>query len=66
VANKELPKAFTDSFNAANAMGLNHIDEIVAATPFPYYDLHKYYTEDVHYLIDGEKKKGLDKFLSLI
>jgi chorismate dehydratase len=66
VANKELPEAFVKSFNEANALGLQHIDEIVAANPFPYYDLKKYYTEDIHYYLDEQKKKGLNKFLELI
>lgn len=66
VANKELPEAFIKSFNAANALGLKHIEEIVAANPFPYYDLKQYYTEDIHYYLDEEKKKGLNRFLELI
>jgi chorismate dehydratase len=66
VANKDLPADFLVAFNQANAVGLNHIEEIVAAHPYPYYDLHKYYTENIHYLLDDEKKKGLEKFLSLI
>lgn len=66
VANKELPADFIAAFNAANAEGLNHIPEIVAENPFPYFDLQTYYTKHVHYLIDEEKKKGLNKFLSLI
>lgn len=66
VANKELPAEFIDKFNKANAEGLKHIDEIVAETAFPYYDLKKYYTENIHYYLDAEKKKGLHKFLELI
>lgn len=66
VANKELPAEFIDEFNKANAEGLQNIDEIVADTQFPYYDLKKYYTENIHYYLDEEKKKGLNKFLELI
>lgn len=66
VANKELPQAFKDAFNAANADGLKHIDEVVAQNPFPYYDLHTYYTENIHYLLDADKKKGLELFLQMI
>lgn len=66
VANKELPQEFIDAFNEANAAGLNYIDTVVAATPYPHYDLKKYYTENIHYLLDDEKKKGLNKFLELI
>ncbi len=66
VANKALPAEFTNRFNSANAIGLDHLDEIVAANPFPYYDLHTYYTENIKYYLDEEKKKGLAKFLELI
>lgn len=66
VANKELPPEFITAFNKANSEGLQHIDEIVAATEFPYYDLKKYYTENIRYYLDEEKKKGLNKFLELI
>lgn len=66
VANKDLPDIFIEQFNQANAAGLNYIDNIVAAHPYPYYDLKKYYTENIHYLLDDEKKKGLHKFTELI
>ncbi len=66
VANKELPADFIVAFNEANALGLLHIDEIVAANPYPYFDLHEYYTKHIHYLLDADKKKGLEKFLQLI
>jgi chorismate dehydratase len=66
VANKDLPESFIKLFNEANSLGLQHIDEIVEANPFPYYDLKKYYTEDIHYYLDEQKKKGLNKFLELI
>ena len=66
VASKELPADFVRRFNEANAEGFKHIDEIVAANPFPYYDLEKYYKRDVQYRIDDDKKKGLNRFLELI
>jgi chorismate dehydratase len=66
VANKQLPQEFITAFNAANAEGLKHIDEVVAQNPFPYYDLHTYYTENIHYLLDDEKKKGMQLFLQMI
>lgn len=66
VANKELPPEFKAAFNAANADGLKYIDEVVRANPFPYYDLHTYYTENIHYLLDEDKKKGLELFLQMI
>jgi len=66
VANKELPEDFKARFNAANAIGLNHLDEIVAENPFPYYNLHTYYTDNIKFLLDSKKKEGLAKFLELI
>lgn len=66
VANKQLPEAFKAAFNAANAEGLQHIDEVVAANPFPYYNLHTYYTQNIHYLLDADKKKGMELFLEMI
>lgn len=66
VANKELPADFIAAFNEANALGLSHIDEIVAANPYPYFDLHAYYTKHIHYYLDEGKKKGLEKFLGMI
>ncbi len=66
VANKQLPEEFKAAFNAANAEGLLHIDEVVAANPFPYYDLHTYYTQNIHYLLDADKKKGMELFLEMI
>ena len=66
ISNKELPAEFIDAFNEANKAGLAHIDEIVAAHPFPYFDLKTYYTKHIHYLIDDDKKAGLQKFLTMI
>ena len=66
VANKPLPADFISRFNAANALGLEHLDEIIAANPFPYYDLHTYYTDNIKFYLDQDKKNGLAKFLEMI
>ncbi len=66
VANKELPQDFITRFNEANAIGLDHLNEIIAANPFPYYDLRTYYTENIKYYLDEQKKKGLAEFLKMI
>ncbi|MBS1586839.1 MAG: menaquinone biosynthesis protein [Bacteroidetes bacterium] len=66
VANKDLPADFLTRFNAANAEGLNHIDEVIAQNSFPYYDLRTYYTENIRYRLDDAKLKGMNKFLQLI
>lgn len=66
VATRELPEDFRQRFNAANAAGFDHLDEIIRANPFPAYDLRTYYTENIRYFLDDEKKKGLARFLDLI
>jgi chorismate dehydratase len=66
VANKDLPAPFIEKFNAANAEGLRHIDEVVDANPFPHYDLQTYYRHNIHYNLDAQKLMGLEAFLELI
>lgn len=66
VANEELPESFVKRFNEANAVGLQHLGEVIAENDFPYYDLHTYYTENIKYKLDEAKKAGLEKFLELI
>jgi chorismate dehydratase len=66
VSNKPLPAAFIKIFNEANALGLNFIDEIVAANAFELYDLKKYYNLHISYKLDERKKQGMKKFLQVI
>ena len=66
VSTKPLPEDFIIAFDAANAMGLTHIDEIVEHTPFDIYDLKKYYTLHLSYQLDDRKRAGMKKFLGLI
>ena len=66
VSNKQLPADFIVDFNNANALGLEHIDEIIASHPFDLYDLKKYYTLHISYKLDERKKKGMELFLQCI
>ena len=66
VSTKPLPEDFIKIFDAANAMGLEHIEEIINDTPFDLYDLKKYYTLHLSYKLDERKKEGMNKFLRLI
>ncbi len=66
VSNKELPEAFLAEFDEANALGLSHLDEVIAENPYPAYDLKTYYTDNIKFLLDERKKDGLKKFLELI
>lgn len=66
VSNKKLPASFIDSFNRANCYGLDNLDKVIKATPYSFYDLHKYYTENISYILDNDKKKGMELFLQKI
>ncbi len=66
VSIKQLPDDFIKIFDEANALGQQHIDEIVAANPFDLYDLKKYYTLHLSYQLDERKQKGMAHFLKVI
>lgn len=66
VSNKPLPEDFIKLFNEANAIGLNHLDEIISTHPFSLYDLKKYYTCHINYRFDANTRKGMEKFLDII
>ena len=66
VSTKPLPDDFIQLFNAANGLGLQHIDEIVAANPFELFDLAKYYRFHLSYQLDDRKRKGMSHFLQVI
>jgi chorismate dehydratase len=66
ISSKKLPGDFIKSFNEANSVGLLHIDEIVATHHFDLYDLKKYYTLHMNYLLDDKKKKAMQYFLQVI
>lgn len=66
ISTKPLPEDFITRFDIANQMGLAHIDEIVAANPYPLYDLRKYYTLHLSYQLDERKRAGMEHFLSVL
>jgi chorismate dehydratase len=63
ISNKQLPESFITAFNEANALGLQHLNEVIAENPFEIYELKKYYTRNISYGLDAEKRKGLKLFL---
>src|SRR5678815_1273478 len=60
ISNKPLAPDFIARFNQANAMGLDHIEEIVNAQQFSLFDLNKYYNLHLSYKLDEIKKKGME------
>lgn len=63
IANKKLPEEFIASFDEANALGLEHINEVIKENPFTHFDLRQYYTSCIQYKLDERKRKGLELFL---
>ena len=66
VANKQLPEDFVKQFNEANKKGLENIDMVVAENFSPFYDLKTYYTQNISYNLNEDKRKGLNRFLSFL
>lgn len=66
VSTNKIPEAFINEFDEANAYGLNHIDEIAKEHYNGNYDLKKYFSENLSYRLDEEKRKGMDLFLKSI
>jgi chorismate dehydratase len=66
VSKRKLPDGFIELFNSANALGLNHIDEIVEQNYFELFDLKKYYNFHLSYKLDDRKRLGMQKFLEVI
>jgi chorismate dehydratase len=65
VSNKKLEADFIASFNEANAYGLGKIDKIVLDNSYSTFDLNKYYTKNISYLLDGRKKESMEVFKKL-
>jgi chorismate dehydratase len=66
VSREPLTDEFIALFDKANAEGLKHIDEIVAANHYDVYDLKKYYNLHLSYRLDEEKRRGMELFLQYI
>lgn len=66
VANKPIDEEFIKKFNAANKLGLENIDEVVKEVESPFYNIKKYYTENISYNFDNDKKKALELFLEYL
>ena len=63
ISNKRLPEEFIQQFNEANAEGLNHVNDIITGTNYPFYDLKKYFNKNIDYHLDEKKKQALKLFL---
>ena len=66
VANKPLDAEFLNTFNQANAFGIESIDEVIKENPYDLYDLSKYFRENISYDLSADKRKGLEVFLGML
>ncbi|ULQ57418.1 menaquinone biosynthesis protein [Flavihumibacter rivuli] len=66
ISNKPLDPKFIEAFDQANTVGFQHLEEIVAAHPFPYFNLKEYYTRSIDYKLDERKKAGLQLYLEYL
>ena len=64
ISNKKLPQEFIERFNEATAEGFKHFPAIIKANPYQFYDLEEYYTKNISFNLDDEKRKGLEEYLS--
>ena len=63
IANKKLPQKFIENFNEATGEGFKQLPEIIAAHPYPYYDLKKYFTKNISFMLDDDKRRGMKEYL---
>ncbi len=66
VANKQLPPDFLVQFNESIQQSLMTIEDIVGSMNYPAYDLNVYYKHNISYLLDENKRNGLELFLQTI
>jgi chorismate dehydratase len=63
---KELPAGFEQEFNAALAMGFDHLPEIIAQYPDCPYPLDDYFGSKIVYRLNDSLRAGLQLFLNKI
>lgn len=68
VSTKPLPPDFLQAFNEALAEGLALLPELLLLLPSPNpdFDLDDYFTNNISYLLDANKRKALDRFLAYL
>jgi chorismate dehydratase len=66
VSNRKMDSAFVDSFNTATGAGLTQLKNIVSVSGYEYFDLLRYYSENISYTFDDNKKIALKHFLQYL
>jgi chorismate dehydratase len=63
---QQMSREWIETFNAANAIGLQKLDEIAETQKFSPFDLRKYYYNHICYQLNDERLKGMKKFLEMM
>ena len=63
VSNKLLPVEFIEAFNKANEFGIANLEAVIDENPYDFYDLHKYYTNDIKFKPEFDKLEVITLFL---
>jgi chorismate dehydratase len=66
VSTIDLSNNFIIAFDKANAEGLNRLPEIVANAKYAAYDLQKYYTQNICFVMDEDRRKSVEMFLKFL
>jgi chorismate dehydratase len=66
ISNKKMPEDFIAAFDFHNSKGLLAIPELAKRYSLPSYDINRYFTQNISYLLDKPKREGLQLFLSLL
>lgn len=63
ISNKELSTTFVDSFNEANAFGLNNLGKVINDHANEIFNLNEYYTKFIKFEMNRKKTEALQRFL---
>lgn len=63
ISNKQLDSKFIESFDEANALGLQNIGNVLAEVSHPSFNMEAYYTHYIQYKLDDAKRDGMQLFL---
>lgn len=66
VANKQIDSNFITQFDDANKFGLENLDAVLKEQQINFYDLKTYYTQNISYDFNDEKKEALALFLKYV
>lgn len=68
VSNDPLPEDFINRFNVALKLGIEQIPQLMLLmpSPDPGFDLKSYFTHNISYILDQQKRKALNLFLEKV